>query len=235
MPKLILNSTPKFLISLFVLFLFLLSIPTVLANYTQDDSQGFFLVDFNGNQQGLEPVGPFRNNVTINTLPGTATLSSPNPGYVSTSTVSPASFTAWDKVELAGNWASTSAVSVTLLDCSSTPTPISGFTNLPLVGTSVDISSLNKVTYPCVRAQINMNPEDPSPVLDSVKVSWDPLPVFLITNSCNPTVKVGDQLSVTINYSVSYAEDNGVIVWSELPTVAAGTVTNFTGAYGPIY
>ena len=48
----------------------------VFASATQNNNQGFYQVDFNGNQQGVLPDdgGIFRSNILVNTVAGNASI-----------------------------------------------------------------------------------------------------------------------------------------------------------------
>jgi uncharacterized repeat protein (TIGR01451 family) len=206
------------------------------ASFAQNNSLGSWNVDFNNNQQGVAPDGaPLRQNITVDTTSGIAKITTgQTAGYFHTTTVAPNSFTAWDKVTVDATYSAANDVRVSLTDCA-TPTPnaIAGFQNMTLgPGGIVNISGLSN-TYTCIKTRVDLvDSGGPRPVINDVKVTWVPLPVFLVSHTVQPTRAVGDTLVYAINYSVSYVTDPAVIVWAELPSVAAGTVTNYTAGYG---
>jgi uncharacterized repeat protein (TIGR01451 family) len=206
------------------------------ASFAQNNSLGSWNVDFNNNQQGVAPDGaPLRQNITVDTTSGIAKITTgQTAGYFHTTTVAPNSFTAWDKVTVDATYSAANDVRVSLTDCA-TPTPnaIAGFQNMTLgPGGIVNISGLSN-TYTCIKTRVDLvDSGGPRPVINDVKVTWVPLPVFLVSHTVQPTRSVGDTLVYAINYSVSYVTDPAVIVWAELPSVAAGTVTNYTAGYG---
>jgi hypothetical protein len=102
----------------------------------------------------------------------------------------------------------------------------------PGPGGVINVASLSS-SYTCVKVRVDLNDSGgPRPVVNDVKMTWIPLPVFLLSHTAQSTRSVGDTLVYVINYSVSYVTDPGVVVWAELPSVANGTVTNYTASYG---
>ncbi|MCB9020056.1 MAG: hypothetical protein H6546_06980 [Chitinophagales bacterium] len=47
-----------------------------------------------------------------------------------------------------------------------------------------------------------------------------------------PETTVGGALQYKVQYSVSYTDDTDVVIWAPLPSIADGTVSNFTPSYG---
>ncbi len=208
-----------------------------IAGYTQNDNLGTFRVDFNGNQQGIvSQSDPLRSNIDVDVVAGKAKIASGfNSGFFTTAPIQPASFSSWDKIKISPLVMSTqNDIKGSLYTCDPVPIFIAGF-SVPAVfnaAKEINISSLNPVLYPCVRARFDMTKTTgASPELDWVEVSWDPLPVFLITENVQTNVDAGDRFTVSINYSVSFVDSNGTVIWAELPTSANGTITNFTAAY----
>lgn len=203
---------------------------TAFGSYVQNDNSGYFLVDFNNDQQGIVSDGaPKRENIEIDTILGVAGVATGySSGYFTTADIHPNSFTKWNKVELTANYSNPSDVQISLYECNSTPMPISGFQNLTLSGGMYDISSLSPTTYPCIAVRVDMTSGTVSPTVDSLRVSWDPLPAYLLAVSVPTSVPAGSVLDANVNYSVSYVNDVNTVVWTTFPSVMSGT-------YNPLY
>ncbi|MFC1640705.1 hypothetical protein ACFL2D_01500, partial [Patescibacteria group bacterium] len=212
------------------------------AAFIQDDSTGFFHVSFQ-NQQGWEldvdkggkgqdslgdPLTVNTETLGFSTLTVDSTFPTvttpPNQSYFTTSLITPSSFEAWDEIILDATYATIGDVTVSLYDCDDPPVPIPAFQNVMPAANRVDISSLDPDMYPCVRARVDMRGAAISPTVDSVKVTWDAFPVFLISHSADAGVSVGESILYTINYSVSFADADDLVIWAELPSEAEGTV-----------
>jgi hypothetical protein len=203
------------------------------ASFSQNNSTGTWDVNFNNNQQGVAPDGaPLRENITIDPAAGIAKITPTfSSGYFNTVAVSPNSFTAWNKIIVDATYSNSADVRVSLYTCANTP--ISGYQNMTLgAGGIIDISTL-PTSFSCVKARTDLfDSGGPRPIVNDVKITWTPLPVFLITHSAGTTRPVGGGIVYAINYSVSYVDDTGIVVWAPLPRVADGTVTNYTVSYG---
>lgn len=215
-------------------------LPSSEASYIHNNNIGFFLVDFLDNEEGIVSASdPLRDNIEIDTLTGTAMIEDqnlPDPllpaGYFTTANVQPSSFQQWNSVELKANYSQADDISVTIYDCQSTPAVIPGFDNQPLIGGRVNISTIDPSTYSCLRVRVNLEKNGAiSPQVSEVKATWTPLPVLLVGIDGDTAVQSGNGIQYSIRYSVSYADDNGVVVWAELPQEDRGSITNFTPSY----
>lgn len=251
-PELIKNSNPgrikRFikesskngLLIILAIILFAISYVAV-ATFTQNDNQGFFLIDFNNNQDGIVSASEtdLRQNIDVDIVAGVAKLSSgATSGFFTTAEIRPASFTQWDYIRvIAPVFSSIQNITGSLYTCDATPVAIPGYQNMQFAGTNliVSISSLSTTTYPCIRVRVDMinqtGNDGLSPILDSIRVSWDPKPLFLVSVSTPPSIQAGGVYSATVSYSNSYVDATGVVVWMELPTYLNGSITNYTSAY----
>ncbi|HRH30941.1 MAG TPA: hypothetical protein PK886_02670, partial [Candidatus Paceibacterota bacterium] len=209
--------------------------------FTQNDNTGFFLVDFNGNQDGIVSASEtdLRQNIDVDVVAGVAKLSDgASSGFFTTSEIRPASFSQWDYIRvIAPVFSSLQNITGSLYTCDSIPVPISGYQNMQFVGTNliVNINTLSTTTYPCIRVRVDMTNQTGnsglSPILDSIRVTWDPRPLFLVSVSTPPSVQAGGVYSTTVSYSNSFVDATGVVVWMELPTYLNGSITNYTSSY----
>ncbi len=207
------------------------------AAFVQNDSEGFFNVDFQSNQQGVAAGGSpvlERNNISVDTFAGNLQLQAGQAsGHLMTTSVTPTSFSAWGKVVIDATYSNSTDVLVSLYDCAGTPNPVVGYQNMTLDNNGeVDISALS-IANGCLRPRIELaeTVSSPRPLVDNFRITWSPLPVFLTNVLSNPTQDVGETLTYSIRYSVSYASSAGVVVWVPIPRVATSTVTTFTPAY----
>ncbi len=67
--------------------------------------------------------------------------------------------------------------------------------------------------------------------VDDVTVRWEPLPLYSIAIDAPETKPSCGTTSFTIAYSLSYASDTDVVLYSRLPNSTYGTVTEFTPSY----
>ncbi len=199
----------------------------------QNDNAGQWALTFNNNAGIVE-----NNNVTVNGSLATATIPASASGNILTSTIKPASFSKWNNLSVEGTWSSTAAVKLQLYTCDSTPTLLpanalsvtgqgdntSGYT---LSGGLLNISNLSTTTYPClqVRVLLASDATSPAPVIRKVSASWSPLTVFLMRLTSPATKQVGEKVTLTADYSVSYADDTDVIVWLPVPQPKSGSFT----------
>lgn len=72
---------------------------------------------------------------------------------------------------------------------------------------------------------------DTSTVLDKVTVTWEPLPFYAVAITAPPTKQSCGTTSFTIAYSLSYASDTDVVLYSRLPNSEYETITNYTTGY----
>jgi len=209
-----------------------------LASYEQDNNNGYFLVDFLNNQSGIAAEGSLeRDNINVDTQVGVAELADDTqPGYFTTVEIRPVSFRKWEEIEIVGNFASGDDVAVSLYDCGEpnpSPIPPGDLPEMALIGGRIDIGLLNKESYACIRVRVDLNNGTGiAPIVDDVKITWTKLPVFLISESVTSEVLSGDNITYVINYSSSYADDSNVVIWSRVPTVGNGGISNYTVGFG---
>jgi uncharacterized repeat protein (TIGR01451 family) len=203
---------------------------TALGSYVQNDNSGYFLVDFNNDQQGVVAEGdPGRQDTEIDTIVGVAKVAAgKTTGYFTTADIRPNSFTKWNTVELDANYSGATDVVVSLYECDLTP--ISGFQNLTLAGGMYNIGSLSATTYPCIKVRVDMTNGVTPPTINSLRVTWNPLPGYLITMTTPASVPAGANLGVDVNYSISYVDDVNTVVWIPVPTMASG-ISNYNNLY----
>lgn len=213
----------------------------VIANFTQNNNQGFFLIDFNGNQDGIASAAQtnLRQNITVDIVAGVAKITSGfSSGFFTTTDIQPASFSSWNNIQIVAPVYSTiQDITGSLYTCGDTPVAIPGFQNMQFTGTNLvaSISSLSVSTYPCIKVRVDMtnltgNP-NLTPLLDSLMVTWDPKPLFLVSVSSPTSVSAGSTYSALISYSNSFVDSDGVVVWMQLPTYLNGSIVNYTTSY----
>jgi uncharacterized repeat protein (TIGR01451 family) len=205
------------------------------AKFTQDNNNGYYDLDFRDNETGLEPPEHGkRSNVSIDTQSGVANLTlTDQDGYFTTSTITPSSFANWKDIEIEGIYNHPNDVLVSLLDCSGNLDPISDFQNIPLNQNKIDISSLDKNTYGCIKVRLDLSSQNTvKPVINNLRVNWNPLPVFLIKHSTDSEVQAGQKIVYQVNFSTSFADAAGTVIWVKLPNIDDGTIKDFDPSYG---
>ena len=203
---------------------------TVFADITQDNNNGYLSIDLS-NLVGLTPslseLPPNASNLQFSS--GRVVLNTAGSftsGTFTTAEVRPPSFSAWTELEIDSITSFPADIEARIIECGTT-NPVTGVPNpAPIVGGKVNLSGINKNTYPCIRAQITLRDNSgPAPSVDDLTFRWVPLPVFLSSITCPATKGVGTNITYDVRYSVSYVSSNGVIVWVPLPS-------GVTDAYG---
>src|SRR4051812_14483309 len=112
----------SFLVVAFVLFQAAEAF-VALGSFVQNESSGYFFIDFNGNQQGILSNGaPFRERISVDTILGKAQIQSGfTEGYFTTAQIKPISFNSWDRIIINANMQSPNDLKVTLHDCPAAP------------------------------------------------------------------------------------------------------------------
>ncbi|MCB9809822.1 DUF11 domain-containing protein [Candidatus Peribacteria bacterium] len=204
----------------------LVPVQQALANMTVNNDTGQVHIDFT-NGVGIAPDGaPLRENVTINGGGGgSITIAGgQNSGYFTTVDIAPVSFDSWGQITLGGIYPSTTSTTVSLYECTGVgDIPIAGYQNMTPVAGVVNISTLPTSTS-CVRARVDMsrNGGTLAPTMTDFTLSWTPLPVLLTNITGTPTTAVGTHLNYNVQYSVSYSQDSGVVLWVPLPEAGSG-------------
>src|SRR6185436_7533791 len=168
----------------------------VFASATQNNNQGFYQVDFNGNQQGVLPDdgGIFRSNILVNTVAGNASIDpSFTSGFFTSFPITPNSFSGWNKIFLdIPTLSNITDATVSLHACNSVPDPIPLWQNMSLApggpaGPSgnptytLSLLGLDEIAYPCIQVRVDLQKTTGNfPIVNDLKVTWTPLPVFLI-------------------------------------------------------
>ncbi len=226
-----------------VVQILLLILPTIIsiadtkvANATllQNDTQGYLSIDFNGNAQGVAPVGPLRDSVILDTTAGVIKRDPTKPnGYFYTTDISPSSFTNWTVAKVTGTYNNLNDIKLSAYTCGASPSAIAAIQNVAINGSGqVDLSPLTN-TNSCIRLRVDFDSNGSiTPSITDLRVEWQPLPVFLISESGPTSVLAGENITYSINYSLSYVDDSGVVVWGALPTVSNGGVNNYNASYG---
>jgi uncharacterized repeat protein (TIGR01451 family)/uncharacterized delta-60 repeat protein len=214
---------PIYILSIFIIF-FLSIVSNVFdvnSAFVQNDNNGTWNLTFNNN------LGIAENSNIIQTYsPGSITVNPTESGYIRTSNITPASSRSWMEVSYQGNVNDASDISFDILDCSNN-TLHSGLT---FVGNSRNISSLGLPPNSCIRLQLNLSDSDGlPPTITNLRVTWDPLPVYLITLGGSNSVVANDNIIYSLNYSLSYADDQGAVVWMPMPVA---NPTTFDASYG---
>jgi len=211
-----------------------LNFPTE-ASYTHDNNNGFFSVNFLGSEEGIvSSANPLRDNIHIDTLAGTARIEDllTPAGYFTTVNIQPSSFRNWNELEVTGTYQNADEVLATVYNCSETPVSIAGYDQVQLTANKLNISGIDKNTYPCVRVRLDLARSGSiEPIVTQVKVTWNPQPHLLVSLLGQNTVQAGDSILYQVRYSVSNVNDNGVVIWTILPTTVNGGVTDYTSAY----
>lgn len=202
------------------------------GTYYQNESSGYFLVDFNGSEQGIVSAGdPERENITVDTIAGIAGITDPETsGFFTTNEIEPASVDSWDKITMVANHADIagSDVTITVNDCSGNNLiPATPFDLIAGVN-GIDISSISN-TETCIKVRVDLAEYNSiNPTIDWLKVKWNPEPVYLLSMPAPSNASAGSSVNFSIGYSVSYVNDTNTIIWAPLPTAVGGT---FTGAF----
>jgi uncharacterized delta-60 repeat protein/uncharacterized repeat protein (TIGR01451 family) len=205
---------------IFLLFSFL-NVFQVDSAFVQDDNNGSWNLTFNNNLGIAET-----NNIIQTYSPGSITVNPGESGYIRTSNITPASSRSWQEVRYEGTVNDSADLSFDILDCSNTPL----HSGLTFSGNSRNISSLGLQPNSCIRIQLNLSDTDNlSPTVTNLRVTWEPLPVFLVTLGGSNSVIANDNIVYTLNYSLSYADDQGAVVWMPMPIANAAT---FDASYG---
>jgi uncharacterized repeat protein (TIGR01451 family) len=222
------------------------------GEYTQNNNTGSFFLTFKNNDQGLvndlqlDTNGDImRQDITVDTVSDFLKIAdTKSSGFFTTIEIHPSSFQDWDKIYVDANASLSDSIKVTVYDCPADigVNMISGYSNIPLPDDGIiDISGIDNNTHPCIQLYVSLNVGVVRPTIDSIKVTWDPLPVYLISESAQASVLAGDQINYSINYSISYVDDVQTVVWAELPSVsnscsptALTCITNFNPAYGQV-
>lgn len=205
------------------------------ADFEVDPNNGFFTVDFKNTIAGLAPTGlPFYQNVDHDTSAGTLSYGGSTPSFFTTTEIEPNSFRNWEKIILDASVNNAADLNVDVVRCDgvfggASPTVIaSGL--VPAAG-EIDISSVVPDTEACIQVRVNLSDSDGIiPVVNQLTVTWDPLPVFLVRLDGDATKIVGEKINYSIDYSVSYVDSPGVVVWVPLPNAPAD-FSNYTAAY----
>ena len=204
------------------------------ASFLQNDTQGYLSIDFNGNAQGIAPVGPLRNDVVHDTAAGIIKRDPSKPsGYFYTTDISPSSFTNWVKAKVVGTYNNLNDIKISAYTCGTSPVLIPAVQNISINSSGeVDLSPLTN-SNSCIRVRVDFESNGSIvPSITELRVEWRPLPVFLISNSAPTTVLAGENIVYSINYSLSYVDDTGIVVWEPLPTNSNGGVANYEPSYG---
>lgn len=201
------------------------------AKFAQSDNSGSFVLTFE------DPSGVSNKSDSVMVSNNLAALAGgQTSGDLTTSEITPSSSGGWTTVKVDGTWSTADAVKVQVLDCTNTliPDNILGgnSTGLALSNTgTINISAI-PVTTACLKVKVLLN--DPSgassPAISKLTVSWLPRTVYLVRlTTTTPSVPAGNVINYKVDYSVSYADDAGTVIYVKLPTAKAGT---FTASYG---
>lgn len=87
--------------------------------------------------------------------------------------------------------------------------------SLPVSGI-IDISSIDKQVNECIQVQVNLT--DTATIVSNVQVNWEPLPLFTTTIAAPQTKKSCGTTSFNIAYALSYASDEDIVLYSQLPS-----------------
>jgi hypothetical protein len=200
------------------------SLPTAEAFVDLNSSEWYQTVDFLGNQAWVTTG----YNVTYNTSAGFVKGTVARDSYIYLSEVRPVSFRWWDEliIKYTGN---PENIYAQVLTCNNNgwsllktvwPLPING---------KIDISDIDHIANPCIQTLITFG--DTTVVLDEVKTTWEPLPLYSVAIDAPETKPSCGTTSFTIAYSLSYASDTDVVLYSRLPNSTYGTVTWYTTSY----
>jgi hypothetical protein len=136
------------------------------------------------------------------------------------------SFAAWGDVTIDGEWSNASDVKAFVTDCSGTQL-VAPFT---LSGGKFNLAQKGVTTAnDCIRVGVELSKSGTSalaPRVTRVQVKWTPKAGFLI-DARGEEVLAGADMDFKVRYSVSYADEPGVVVWLPVPAP-----TNYTAAYG---
>ena len=148
--------------------------------------------------------------------------------YIYLSEVEPSAFKWREEVQIdyTGN---PTSISTQILSCADAgSTVLKTIAALPVNGI-IDISDIDHVANPCIQSSITFG--DTSVLVNEVTVTWEPLP-FLATTIIVPETKQSCGTTIyNVAYSLSYASDTDIVLYSPLPSSTWGTVTGYTAAY----
>ncbi len=196
------------------------------ALVNHSDNNGSYILTF-------EDMSGLTDEANVKVGSGLVALADPSEsGSFITSDIAPSSSGGWKNLKVEGAWGHPEAIKVQLLDCSNVPlaTPVGNVSGLTLSGLGeVDLASV-PVTQSCLRVKVTLdNAQGGNPSLSKLTVSWQPKTVYLIRASTVESVQAGQTAVYKIDYSVSYSDDYGTVIYAPLPSAAPGS---YTPGYG---
>ena len=198
-------------------------IPKASANIISSNDEGYQIVDFNNNLQGVTSW----YNLLHDPIGGTIKASNAW-GYVYLSSITPTSFSSWKNLEIK-YFGNNNNFYVEIYKCSGTWSLFITSPSIPVNGI-INLSGLVNPSIPCINIVIWF--DDAVASIDSVKVSWQPKPVLQTTISWPSERRVCEQqVQYTVQYALNYVDDTNVVLYVPLPNSQTGTVTGYTNAY----
>jgi uncharacterized delta-60 repeat protein/uncharacterized repeat protein (TIGR01451 family) len=186
-------------------------------------SEWYQTVDFLGNQAWITSWV----NVSYNTIAWTVQWSDVW-WSVTLSEVTPVSFKQWNRIDIQYVW-NPNNITVEIYACNAQWWwLIQTISNLPVNG-KISLWWIDKNVYPCLQPKIIF--EDTVVLLNDVTVRREPLPFFSVDINAPETKQSCGTISFTVSYSLSYAGDTDVVLYSRLPSSTYGTVTWYTNSY----
>lgn len=195
----------------------------------------YFLVDFKDSEDGI--VGSnagiqWRQNISVDTSAGFASLSDPNsPGYFTSVEVRPASFKEWKTLKFQSQNVSTNtSLLASIVECGNTPTQI--IAPAFYANGEIDLTNISPVQYPCLRVRFDLlSSNGIAPRVGSFRLDWTTLPVYLTALDCPTQELSGKSITCSLKYSLSYVNDTNTVIYTVLPKKTDNTVTDFTPGY----
>jgi len=205
------------------------NLKTMQAGYEQNDSEGYFVIDFINNQLGISEASP---NIDIATSQGYVTLlwAIGETWHFTTSPITPVSFSAWENINYDATYMNADDILVSILDCSGNV--IGWYDNLNLISNEIDISALSASTYPCIKAKTTLtNNMNIPPSINTLTVNWMSLSQYLLILEWNSFFIPWQNNAFSLKYSLSYVDDQDVVIYAQLSDMTNGNITWYTPPY----
>lgn len=151
--------------------------------------------------------------------------STPNaPNVYVTQAITPASFSAWGRVDVRYSAARSQDVSIEAIGSSGTtygPFAL-GPSNDPAFTSSADLSAI-PATETFLRLRVTLTPSEVAgvtidPTIQRLRLSWAPKTLVRLTYQAEPTRCSNSGIAYQLQVSVSFVEARDLVVWAPLPT-----------------
>jgi len=193
-----------------------------------DNNNGVWTDNFN-DQLGSANL----DNVELEVFSGTVSLSSgQTSGSHTTVVIDPPSTDSWLTLCLTATYSATNNLTVDLLN-GADDTPIAGFQGLDMSQVDAngcfDISGVDVNIYPSLKVRVNHTQGATSPIVQQIKVTWNPITFLLFDKIAPEEVGAGQAFPYKIRVSANFVDAENVVIWDTLPKLSRGTVVYEAG------